>query len=97
MKKLREASTYEFRIRASDERGGRGPWSAALAAQTLAAPPPAPRAPELALPAPRAALVAWEPLDSASYVLQCARGKDGPFKQVRSRAIEHAGLPFRAS
>lgn len=82
VKKLREASTYAFRIRASDERGGRGPWSAPVEAATAAAPPPAPRTPTLSVSAPRAALVEWDALDDAEYVLQCARGKDSVFKQV---------------
>lgn len=83
VKKLREASSYAFRIRASDERGGRGPWGEPVSAATGAAPPPAPRAPALHLPAPRVALVEWDPLEDAEYVLQCARGKDAVFKQVR--------------
>ncbi|XP_075992057.1 miles to go isoform X2 [Anticarsia gemmatalis] len=82
VKKLREATTYAFRIRASDERGGRGAWSAPVEAATAVAPPPAPRTPTLSVSAPRAALVAWEALDDAEYVLQCARGKDAIFKQV---------------
>lgn len=83
VKKLREATTYAFRIRASDERGGRGAWSAPLEVATIVAPPPAPRAPTLSVSAPRAALVAWDALDDAHYVLQCARGKDAVFKQVQ--------------
>lgn len=82
VKKLREASTYTFRIRASDERGGRGAWSAVEAFSTLAAPPPAPRTPTLTVVVPRAALVTWDALDDAEFVLQCARGKDPVFKQV---------------
>ncbi|CAH0749158.1 unnamed protein product [Diatraea saccharalis] len=83
VKKLREASMYWFRIRASDERGGRGPWSEPVSASTVAAPPPAPRPPALHLPAPRVAHVAWEAMEDAEYILQCARGKDAVFKQVR--------------
>ncbi|CAG5056619.1 unnamed protein product [Parnassius apollo] len=82
VKKLREATAYWFRIRASDERGGRGSWGAPLGARTTAAPPPAPRPPALHLPAPRCATVAWDPLDNAHYVLQCARTKDAVYKQV---------------
>ncbi|XP_045767101.1 fibronectin type-III domain-containing protein 3a isoform X2 [Maniola jurtina] len=82
VKKLREATSYTFRIRASDERGGRGAWSAGVAARTAAAPPPAPAAPSVTLVAPRAALVAWEPVEDADYVLQCARGKEAIFKEV---------------
>lgn len=84
VKKLREATEYWFRIRASDERGGRGAWSEPVAAATAAAPPPAPRAPALSQPAPRQALAQWDALDDAEYVLQCARGKDAIFKEVRS-------------
>lgn len=83
VKKLREATTYLFRIRASDERGGRGPWSEPLEVRTAAAPPPSPRAPDLALGAPRHALVSWDPVDDTHYVLQCARTKDNVYKQVR--------------
>ncbi|CAG9567387.1 unnamed protein product [Danaus chrysippus] len=82
VKKLREATTYTFRIRASDERGGRGVWSPLLTARTAAAPPAAPPAPSVTLVTPRAALVAWEPVDDADYVLQSARGKDAVFKEV---------------
>ncbi|RVE53302.1 hypothetical protein evm_002135 [Chilo suppressalis] len=82
VKKLREASAYWFRIRASDERGGRGAWSEPAAGDTLAAPPPAPRPPALHLPAPRVAHIAWEAMEDAEYILQCARGKDAVFKQV---------------
>ncbi|XP_052746072.1 fibronectin type-III domain-containing protein 3a-like isoform X2 [Bicyclus anynana] len=82
VKKLREATTYAFRIRASDERGGRGAWSAPTDARTAHAPPPAPAAPQAAMVAPRAALVSWEPLEDAEYVLQCARGKEAIFKEV---------------
>lgn len=81
-KKLREATEYWFRIRASDERGGRGTWSAPLSARTAAAPPPAMRAPTLSLPVSRRASVAWEAVEDAEYVLQCARAKDPVFKQV---------------
>ncbi|XP_045511632.1 fibronectin type-III domain-containing protein 3a-like [Colias croceus] len=99
VKKLREATTYWFRIRASDERGGRGAWSAAAECGTGAAPPPAPAPPSVALVAARAALVQWEPLDDAEYVLQCARAKDAVYKQVYSGAatqfqleeLEHSG------
>lgn len=86
MKKLREATTYLFRIRASDERGGRGPWAEPLAVRTAAAPPPSPRAPDVALAAPRHALASWDPVDDAHYVLQCARTKDNVYKQVRMHA-----------
>ncbi|CAH0603310.1 unnamed protein product [Chrysodeixis includens] len=82
VKKLREATSYAFRIRVSDERGGRGPWSEPLDAATIAAPPPAPRAPALQLPGPRCALAAWDAVDDAEYVLQCARAKDVVYKQV---------------
>ncbi|KAJ0181686.1 hypothetical protein K1T71_002408 [Dendrolimus kikuchii] len=82
VKKLREATTYAFRIRASDERGGRGPWSEPVAAATLTAPPPAPRTPTLQQPMPRVALVAWDALEDTEYVLQCARTKDAVYKQV---------------
>ncbi|XP_063376072.1 fibronectin type-III domain-containing protein 3a isoform X2 [Cydia fagiglandana] len=102
VKKLKEASEYWFRIRCSDTRGGRGAWGAALAARTPAAPPPAPRAPALSLPAPRQALAVWDALDDAvptTYVLQCARGKDAIFKEVYSgcepqcqlEALEYGG------
>nr|XP_049691797.1 fibronectin type-III domain-containing protein 3a-like isoform X3 [Helicoverpa armigera]XP_049706942.1 fibronectin type-III domain-containing protein 3a isoform X3 [Helicoverpa armigera] len=84
VKKLREATTYAFRIRASDERGGRGAWSEPLEAATIAAPPPAPRAPTVTQPAPRSALVSWDPLDDAEYLLQCARARDAAYKQVYS-------------
>ncbi|XP_046961636.1 fibronectin type-III domain-containing protein 3a isoform X2 [Vanessa cardui] len=84
VKKLREATSYSFRIRASDERGGRGVWGPAVAARTAAAPPPAPHAPAVALQAPRSALVSWDAVDEADYVLQCARGKDTVFKEVYS-------------
>ncbi|KAM3962813.1 miles to go [Aphomia sociella] len=82
VKKLREASSYWFRAQASDARGGRGGWSEPRALATPAAPPPAPRAPALQLPAPRVALVAWDALERAHYVLQCARAKDAVYKQV---------------
>lgn len=81
-KKLREATEYWFRIRASDERGGRGAWSPALAAHTAPAPPPALRPPTVSQPVLRRAAVAWEAVDDAEYVLQCARAKDSVFKQV---------------
>lgn len=84
VKKLREATTYQFRIRASDERGGRGAWSEPVEGRTTLAPPPAPRVPDVVLTAPRGATVSWEPLDDATYLLQCARGKDSLFKQVRT-------------
>ncbi|CAH0700767.1 unnamed protein product [Spodoptera exigua] len=84
VKKLREATTYAFRIRASDERGGRGGWSEPLEASTISAPPPAPRAPTVQQCAPRAALVSWDALDDSEYVLQCARAKDAVYKQVYS-------------
>ncbi|CAH3837456.1 unnamed protein product [Pieris brassicae] len=84
VKKLREATTYWFRIRASEERGGRGAWSAAVASTTPSAPPPAPAAPSATLTAPKVALVAWEPLDDAEFVLQCARAKDAVYKQIYS-------------
>ncbi|XP_053606193.1 fibronectin type-III domain-containing protein 3a isoform X2 [Plodia interpunctella] len=98
VKKLREATTYTFRIQASDERGGRGSWSGGVWYSTPPAPPPAPRPPALqpspasasasahassaTAPSARAALVAWDALDHAEYVLQCARAKDAVFKQV---------------
>ncbi|XP_072936299.1 fibronectin type-III domain-containing protein 3a-like isoform X2 [Epargyreus clarus] len=99
VKKLREATAYSFRIRASDERGGRGAWSDAVSARTLAAPPPAPRAPAVQLPAPRTALLTWDEIDDAEYILQCARGKEAIFKQVYSggetqfqlEELEHGG------
>ncbi|XP_028033962.1 fibronectin type-III domain-containing protein 3a isoform X2 [Bombyx mandarina] len=82
VKKLRESCAYAFRIRAADERGGRGPWSEPVTFETGSAPPPAPRAPVLQLLAPRLALVQWDVIDDAEYVLQSARGKDALFKQV---------------
>lgn len=87
VKKLREATTYAFRIRASDERGGRGAWSQPLEASTAQAPPPAPRAPALLQAAPRAALVTWDALDDAEYVLQCARARDNVYKEVRLKYL----------
>ncbi|XP_060802141.1 fibronectin type-III domain-containing protein 3A isoform X2 [Amyelois transitella] len=81
VKKLREATSYTFRIQASDDRGGRGGWSSPASWSTPPAPPPAPRPPALQ-PAPRAALVAWDALDHAEYVLQCAKAKDSVYKQV---------------
>lgn len=82
VKKLREATMYAFRIRASDERGGRGVWSEPMTASTIAAPPPAPRTPTLQQPTPRVAVVAWDALEDTEYVLQCARTKDAVYKQV---------------
>lgn len=84
VKKLREATLYSFRIRVTDERGGRGAWSEPCAYATAAAPPPAPRTPAATYPAPRAALLAWDPVDDADYVLQCARAKDALYKQACS-------------
>lgn len=86
VKKLREATSFAFRIRASDERGGRGPWSEPLDVATIAAPPPAPRAPALQQPGPRVALAAWDAVEDAEYVLQCARAKDAVYKQVSTHA-----------
>ncbi|XP_068621688.1 fibronectin type-III domain-containing protein 3a isoform X2 [Battus philenor] len=82
VKKLREGTTYAFRIRASDERGGRGAWGAVLTARTPAAPPPTLSPPSALVSVPRRATVTWETLDDAEYVLQCARTKDAIFKQV---------------
>ncbi|XP_041970315.1 fibronectin type-III domain-containing protein 3a isoform X2 [Aricia agestis] len=84
VKKLREATTYTFRIRASEERAGRGAWSGPVSASTAQAPPPALRPPALALTSPRTALVAWDAVDDAEYVLQCTRGKDTVFKDTYS-------------
>ncbi|KAL4715145.1 hypothetical protein ACJJTC_012192 [Scirpophaga incertulas] len=64
VKKLREATAYWFRVRASDERGGRGAWGEAVRARTAAAPPPPPRAPVAHIPAPRVVTVHWDPLDA---------------------------------
>lgn len=87
VKKLRENTEYWFRIRASDERGGRGSWSEPEAARTASAPPPAPRTPALSQPAPRRADVIWDVIEDAEYVLQCARLKDAVYKQVRVRPL----------
>ncbi|XP_050675432.1 fibronectin type-III domain-containing protein 3A isoform X2 [Leptidea sinapis] len=84
VKKLREASQYVFRIRASDQRGGRGGWSLPRPASTAPAPPPAPAAPVASPLGPRAALLVWDAVEDASYVLQCARAKDAVFKQIYS-------------
>ncbi|XP_037976773.2 fibronectin type-III domain-containing protein 3a isoform X1 [Plutella xylostella] len=73
VKKLREDCEYAFRIRASDERGGRGEWGPELLERTGVAPPPAPRAPALALDAGRV-LVSWEPVEGCEYAVQTARG-----------------------
>ncbi|XP_013181184.1 PREDICTED: fibronectin type-III domain-containing protein 3a-like isoform X1 [Papilio xuthus] len=82
VKKLREGTTYSFRIRASDDRGGRGSWGDVVTATTPPAPPPALRPPTVLVLAPRRAAVAWDTLEDAEYVLQCARAKDAVFKQV---------------
>lgn len=88
-KKLREATEYWFRIRAHDERGGRGAWSLPMSARTSAAPPPALRTPTLSQPVSRRASVSWDPIEDAEYVLQCARAKDPVFKQVTRRLIPY--------
>ncbi|GBP38064.1 Fibronectin type-III domain-containing protein 3a [Eumeta japonica] len=82
VKKLKETTAYAFRIRASDDRGGRGEFSDPVEFCTTAAPPPALRAPTIELSAPRTALVEWESCADASFVLQCARAKDALYRQV---------------
>lgn len=95
-KKLRENSSYCFRIRASDDRGGRGDFSEPFSATTSAAPPPAPRAPTLEAVSPRGALARWEPVELAdSYCVQMARGRDAAavFKPAWEGAALSCSLP----